>query len=149
MTLSQDDIGRRFTGPSKPLTDAHFLAYSALSGDTHPIHYDMEYAQTTHFKAPVAHGLLLSGLMALGASDGQKALDGFAMIEQGCRFLKAVKVGDTVQPIFEIERLWESNSKTFCRVKTFLLKHDGEAVAEGFHLYRILKLTDVVEGKNG
>ena len=44
MLLSKADVGRRFVGPSKTLTDAHFLMFSAVSGDVHPIHYDVEYA---------------------------------------------------------------------------------------------------------
>ncbi len=33
MGLSKADVGRRFSGPSKTLTDAHFLMYSAISGE--------------------------------------------------------------------------------------------------------------------
>jgi len=38
--------GQIFTTPSKTLTDAHFLFFSGLTGDNHPIHYDVEYAKT-------------------------------------------------------------------------------------------------------
>lgn len=139
MGLSKADVGRRFSGPSKTLTDAHFLMYSAISGDVHPIHYDVEYAKGTPFGAPVAHGLLLAGLMALGASDAGDALDGLAMVEQGTTYRKPVKVGDTVHPEFEIEDVWQDDKKRdFCRFKTELLNHEGEMMAEGFHVYRIL-----------
>lgn len=143
MALSKADAGRKFSGPSKTLTDAHFLMYAAISGDTHPIHYDVEYAKNTPFRAPIAHGLLLTGLMALGGSNAGDVCDGLAMVEQGTRYLRPVKVGDTVHPEFEIEDVWrDDKQRSFCRFKTLLLNHKGETMAEGFHVYRILAKPD-------
>lgn len=130
--------GERFEGPSKTLTDAHFLLFSALTGDVHPIHYDVEYAAQTRFGKPLAHGLLLSALTALGASTARERLHGFVFVEQGCRFLKPAVVGDTVRPRQTIERVWEERGKRFCRVKTALLNQRDELLVEGFHVYRIL-----------
>lgn len=61
--------GQVFTRPSKTLTDAHFLFFSGLTDDNHPIHYDIEYAKSTRFGEPLAHGLLLAAITALGATD--------------------------------------------------------------------------------
>jgi acyl dehydratase len=130
--------GEAFEGPSKTLTDAHFLFFSALTGDVHPIHYDIEYARSTRFGKPLAHGLLLSALTALGASTARERLHGFVFVEQGCRFLKPALVGDTLQPRQVIERVWEEGGKRFCRVKTAIVNQRGETVLEGFHLYRVL-----------
>ena len=131
--------GERFEGPSKTLTDAHFLMFSAVTGDVHPIHYDAEYAKGTRFGKPLAHGLMLNALTALGASNGRERLRGFVFVEQGCRFFKPAVVGDTVRPRQEIERVWEEKGKLFCRVKTSLLNQRGETLIEGFHLYRVLR----------
>ncbi|HEX2565849.1 MAG TPA: MaoC/PaaZ C-terminal domain-containing protein [Burkholderiales bacterium] len=130
--------GDLFEGPSKTLTDAHFLFFSALTGDVHPIHYDAEYAKQTRFGKPLAHGLLLQSLTALGASSGRDRLEGFVFIEQGCRFLKPAVVGDTVRPRQQVERIWEEGGKRFCRVRTELRNQRDEVLIEGFHLYRIL-----------
>ena len=130
--------GERFEGPSKTLTDAHFLFFSALTGDVHPIHYDAQYAKNTAFGKPLAHGLLLSALTALGASTARERLHGFVLVEQGCRFLKPAVVGDTIRPLQEIERVWHEGAKLFCRVKTSLLNQKDEKLIEGFHLYRVL-----------
>ena len=48
-TASEFAPGQVFESPSRTLTDAHFLFFSALSGDNHPIHYDVEYAKATRF----------------------------------------------------------------------------------------------------
>jgi len=92
-----DDLkpGDLLVGPSKTMTDAHFLFFSGLTGDTHPVHYDVEYARRTRFGRPVTHGLLLASMTALGALPGTHELEGFAFVEQGCRFLRPVFVGDT------------------------------------------------------
>ncbi|TAK80608.1 MAG: dehydratase [Betaproteobacteria bacterium] len=131
--------GERFEGPSKTLTDAHFLLFSALTGDVHPIHYDAEYAKGTRFGKPLAHGLMLNALTALGASNARERLHGFVFVEQGCRFFKPAVVGDTVRPRQEIERVWEEKGKLFCRVKTSLVNQRDEILIEGFHLYRVLR----------
>jgi 3-hydroxybutyryl-CoA dehydratase len=131
--------GDVFEGPSKTLTDAHFLFFSALTGDVHPIHYDAEYAKATRFGKPLAHGLLLASLTALGASTGRDRLEGFIFLEQGCRFLKPAVVGDTIRPRQEIERIWEEKGKRYCRVRTSLLNQRDETLIEGFHLYRVLR----------
>lgn len=137
--------GETFEGPSKTLTDAHFLFFSALTGDTHPIHYDVEYSAGTRFGKPLAHGLLLAGLTALGASTGRDRLHGFVFVEQGCRYLKPAVIGDTIRPRQRIARVWEEGGRRFCRVETWLLNQRGETLVEGFHLYRILE--DTKEGK--
>ncbi len=97
-------VGDRFEGPSKTITDAHFLLFSGITGDVHPVHYDVEYAKRTRFGKPVAHGLLLASLTALGASTAREQLDGFIIAEQGCRFLKPVVVGDTIKPLQTVEK---------------------------------------------
>src|SRR6185312_16136319 len=98
MAIEDFKIGDRFASPSKTLTDAHFLFFSGLTGDNHPIHYDVEYVKAHHLSGPAAHGLLLSSMTALGASPGSQIADGMVMIEQGCRFVRSASPGDTIHP---------------------------------------------------
>ncbi len=131
--------GESLDGPSKTLTDAHFLNFSGLTGDVHPIHYDVEYSKQTRFGKPVAHGLLLASLTALGASSGRERCDGFILTEQGCRFLRPAVVGDTVKPTLLVEKIWREDSRLMCRLKTTLTNQRGELLLEGFHIYRVLE----------
>ena len=131
--------GESLDGPSKTLTDAHFLNFSGLTGDVHPIHYDVEYSKQTRFGKPVAHGLLLASLTALGASSGRDRIEGFVLIEQGSRFLRPAMVGDTVKPRLLVERIWREDSRLMCRLKTTLTNQHGEVLLEGFHVYRVLE----------
>ena len=130
--------GQVFNTPSKTLTDAHFLFFSGLTGDNHPIHYDVEYAKSTKFGAPLAHGLLLAGMTALGGSDASFQIDGFVFIEQGSRFLKPVTVGDTIHTELTVEKIWQEGKRRFVRFATAMINQRDEAVLEGFHIYQIV-----------
>jgi len=132
------NIGDVFDGPSKTLTDAHFLFFSGLTGDVHPIHYDVEYAGQTRFGKPLAHGLLLASLTALGASTAREQLKGFIFAEQGCTYLRPAVVGDTLYPRQVLEKIWSEGHRKFYRFRTTLTNQRGEAVLEGFHVYRVL-----------
>ena len=130
--------GQVFSTPSKTLTDAHFLFFSGLTGDNHPIHYDVEYAKSTKFGAPLAHGLLLAGMTALGGSDASFQIDGFVFIEQGSRFLKPVTVGDTIRTELTVEKIWQEGKRRFVRFATAMINQGDETVLEGFHIYQIV-----------
>lgn len=133
------ETGQVFTSPSKTLNDAHFLFFSGLTGDSHPIHYDVEYARSTRFGAPLAHGLLLAAMTALGASNASARIDGFVFIEQGSRFLKPVLVGDTIRPELTVEKVWQEGRRRFVRFATTLRNQRDEVVLEGFHVYQVVQ----------
>lgn len=136
--IAEGDV---FDGPSKTLTDAHFLMFSAVTGDVHPIHYDVEYAKQTRFGKPLAHGLMLASLTALGASSGRERCEGYVLVEQGSKFLQPACVGDTVTPRLTAERSWFEGKRQFCRFRTTLTNQRGEILLEGFHVYRVLEHT--------
>jgi acyl dehydratase len=139
MVLDELKPGDVFASPSKTLTDAHFLFFSGLTGDNHPIHYDVEYARRTRFGRPLAHGLLLASMTALGASSAAHRLDGFVFVEQGCRFLKPVIVGDTIRPRLTVEKVWREGRRRFVRLATALVNQRDETVLEGFHVYQVVE----------
>ena len=131
------EVGQVIASPSKTLTDAHFLFFAGLTGDNHPIHYDVEYAKAKSFGRPLAHGLLLAAMTAAGASPLSPLLDGFVFVEQGCRFLKPAFVGDTITPTLTIERVWTESRRTYVRFATRIVNQRHEAVLEGFQLYSV------------
>src|SRR2546427_12896205 len=96
-------IGDRWQSPSRTVNDAHFAFFAGMTGDNHPIHYDEEYAKTTRFGGRLAHGLLLMGMTAVGASPLAHRLHEsmIAFLEQGCRVVKPVLLGDTLYPEHE------------------------------------------------
>ena len=49
-------LGERFVLPGRTQTTAIFAAFQAASGDTHPIHYDVEYCRARGMPHLLAHG---------------------------------------------------------------------------------------------
>lgn len=132
-------LGDVFRSPSRTVGDAHFLFFAGITGDNHPIHYDDEYAKTTRFGARVAHGLLVMGMTAFGASPLAHRLEGamIAFVEQGCRFLKPVLIGDTVHPAFEVAGLERKGDRGVLRLAVRVTNQRGEVALEGHHAYLV------------
>ncbi|MEQ1865286.1 MAG: MaoC family dehydratase, partial [Micropepsaceae bacterium] len=80
---------------SKTVSAADIDTFAALSGDTNPVHLDQAYAETTPFKARIAHGMLSVGFIS--AVLGTKLPGpGAVYMSQTLRFKAPVKIGDTV-----------------------------------------------------
>ena len=86
--------------PSRTVTDANFAAVQVVSGDNHPIHYDVEYCRRQGHPGLLAHGLQVLCFSAAGAGllphVMGETLVGF--FEQSSKFLKPVHAGDTLYP---------------------------------------------------
>lgn len=132
-------VGETFTGPSHLLDDEAFGLFARLAGDAHPIHYDDAYAARTRFGRRLAHGLLLVAATALGATDMSSRLDSamVAFVEQGCRFVAPVFVGDIVTTEFTVAAIDRKAGRDDARVRfdTRLVNAAGEVVLEGHHTY--------------
>ena len=81
-----------------------FNDFAALTGDNHPIHYDAKYAQAIGLKAPIAHGLLITAMTALGATPLSDRLRDsmIAMLGIETRFHSPVFVGDQVTVVMRV-----------------------------------------------
>jgi acyl dehydratase len=134
-------IGEIFRAPSKTLTDAHFLFFAGLTGDNHPIHYDVEYASGTRFGRPLAHGLLLVALTALGAGELSPSFEEaiVAFLDQSARFLGPAFVGDTLHPELEVAALEARRSTGVVSFTSRIRNQRGETILEGQHRYIVRK----------
>jgi 3-hydroxybutyryl-CoA dehydratase len=61
MHLYADDVevGQEWHSLGRTITEADIVNFAGLSGDFNPIHLDHEFARTTPFHRPIAHGLLI------------------------------------------------------------------------------------------
>jgi 3-hydroxybutyryl-CoA dehydratase len=130
-------LGDRWESPSRTINDAHFAFFAGLTGDNHPIHYDEEYAKKTPLGARLAHGLLLMGMTAVGASPLSHRLHDsmIAFLEQGSRFVKPVTIGDTVYPEHEVVALEKKGERGIVRLAARLRNQRNEMVLDGYHVY--------------
>lgn len=141
--LFLDDFapGQIFAGASRRITHDDVLAFAALTGDKHPIHYDDDYAKATRFGRPIVHGLHLMALTALGATPLSEQLTDsmVAMLEQRASYHRPVFKDDTVRSEFEIESAAPRPDKDWgtLAIKVRLINQRDEVVLEGRHVYRI------------
>ena len=133
--------GRQFSGTAHALDDAAFRLFAQMTGDAHPLHYNAEYAKKTPFGKPLAHGLLLMSMTALGATPLSPHVEDsmVAFLEQGAKFLKPVLAGDTVTPVLEVEetRTTGNPANGIVRFAARLSNQRAEVVLAGFHTYLI------------
>jgi len=79
--------------------DVKLFAY--LSGDNNPLHLDEEYAKTTQFGAPIAHGMF-TALLVTAAVATRLPGPGSIYAGQEMKFKKPVYIGDTITAELEI-----------------------------------------------
>lgn len=134
-------VGDTYKIPSKTVHDGHFLFFSGLTGDAHPIHYDDEYCKKHMFGKRVAHGLLVASMTALGGSSLSWEVEDsmVAFMSQSSRFLKPVFIGDTVYPELVVSELIPKKNNGVVKFRSVIKNQSGEAVMEGEHAYLIKK----------
>jgi acyl dehydratase len=134
-------IGERFYIPSRTVTDANFAAFQTVSGDNHPIHYDVEYCRERGYPGPLAHGLQILCFTAAGAGNLAHligdSLIGF--IEQSSKFLKPVFPGDTLYPSLAIAALTPQRTTGIVTVAVTVHNQRDELVLTGEQKYLMRK----------
>jgi 3-hydroxybutyryl-CoA dehydratase len=89
--------GDTWTSPGRTITQADIVNFAGVSGDFNPIHIDHQFAATTPFRKPVAHGLLvLSVASGLGLNHPPLRTLAFVAIKEW-HFLEPVFIGDTIR----------------------------------------------------
>ena len=129
--------GEVFTSLPQTLSDKHFAAFAAMTGDAHPLHYDPDYARAKAWEAPLAHGLMLLGLCALGAApiSGELTESMIAMLGNEARYKRPAFVGDTVTPQFTVIAVEPKDDRRgIVRLTIALRNQRGEVVLEGMHV---------------
>jgi 3-hydroxybutyryl-CoA dehydratase len=133
--------GLRFGGEPVVLSLEHFSGFAQITGDAHPLHYDEAFAANTRFKRPIAHGLLLMAMTALGATVMSRQLRDsmIAFVDQGAKFLRPAFTGDRVRSEFVVEKVDIKPGKGMAvvRFSVRLVREPGEPVLEGHHTYLI------------
>jgi acyl dehydratase len=132
-------LGERFVIPSRTMTDAVFAAFQSASGDTHPVHYDVEYCRARGMPNLLAHGFQTLIHTAPGAGLFpflvEESLVGF--LEQSSRFLKPVYAGDTIYPALEVSELVPGRSTGVVALRSTVFNQRRELVLEGLQKFLI------------
>jgi acyl dehydratase len=86
------------TTQGRTVTQADIVNFAGLTGDWAELHVNEEYAKTTPFKKPIAHGMLTMSI-ATGLAILTGILDGTIIAFEGIKsweFKRPVFAGDTV-----------------------------------------------------
>ena len=139
--LEDLSLGERFVIPSRTMTSAVFAAFQTASGDTHPVHYDLEYCRARGMPDLLAHGFQTliytapdAGLFPYLVDD---SLVGF--LEQSSRFLKPVHAGDTLYPALEVADLAPGRSTGVVTLRSTVFNQRRELVLDGMQKFLIRK----------
>jgi len=109
------------------------------SGDTHPIHYDVEYCRARGMPDLLAHGFQTLVHTAPGAGlfpyIVEESLVGF--LEQSSKFLKPVYAGDTIYPALEVIELVPGRTTGVVTLRSTVFNQRKELVLEGMQKFLI------------
>lgn len=134
-------LGERFVLPSRTMTEAHFVAFQAASGDNHPIHYDRVWCAAHGHRDLLAHGYQVLIQTAAGAGLFphlvEESMMGF--IEQSSRFLAPVYASDTLYGALEVTALTAQRSTGVLTLGTTVHNQDRVLVMEGEQKYLLRK----------
>jgi acyl dehydratase len=138
MFLYFDDVqvGQEWESLGRTITETDIVTFAGLSGDYNPIHMDHEFAKTTAYRQPIAHGLLVwaisSGLGMLSPPMRTQAFIGI----RDWQFKLPVFIGDTIRiktRVLEKEERSRGRRGVITWMRT-ITNQDGKIVQEGVTL---------------
>src|SRR5260370_13460628 len=94
-----DDVqtNQEWESLGRTVTQTDIVNFAGLSGDFNPIHLDHEFAKTTPFRRPIAHGLLVFSI-ASGLGISCPPMRTLALLKvQEWHFNGPIFIGDTIR----------------------------------------------------
>jgi acyl dehydratase len=91
------EVGQEWTSGGRTITETDIVNFAGFSGDFNPIHIDAEFAKTTPFRRPIAHGF---AVFSIGSGLGVMTppVRTIAMLRvRVWNFMLPVFAGDTIK----------------------------------------------------
>ena len=127
------DVGYKTTHV-KTISEKDIELFAEVSGDYNPVHMDEEYAKKTLFGGRIAHGVIPIGLLSAA---GSKLPGLVILLSHSSRFLKPVRIGDTITAIAEV--IEARKDKGIVTLKNTCVNQNGETVVEGETTVRLFE----------
>lgn len=108
------------------LEDIH--AFTEITGDRNPVHYDEALAKKTPFGKLIVQGGVTTGILNALVAENLPG-PGTVFLGTELKFLKAVGVGETITGRVEITDVRED--KPICQMKVAVTNDSGEVCVDG------------------
>ena len=109
------------------VSEQDVVDFARVSGDHNPLHMDDEYAKTTQFKGRIAHGALTASYISAILGNDLPG-PGAVFMELNLKFVRPVRIGDTVLSTAEVVDMVERGYRVRLGVKGEV---DGKIVMKG------------------
>ena len=113
--------------------------FTAMTGDRNPIHYDADLAARSPFGGLIVQGGVTTGLLNAVVAEDLPG-PGTVFLETNWRFVKAVRVGETITATVEVEHV--RSDKPICKLKTTVRNEAGEDCVLGTATTYTMPLVD-------
>ena len=90
------ELGQEWVSGGRTVTESDIVTFAGFSGDFNPIHMDHEFAKTTPYRRPIAHGF---GVFCIGSGLGVMVplVRTLALVAvRNWQFILPVFAGDTI-----------------------------------------------------
>jgi 3-hydroxybutyryl-CoA dehydratase len=126
---------------SKTVGESDVYLFAGITGDLSPNHVNEEAMRQTVYGARIAHGALLIGYMSAastlivmkGLSLGPNS-NAVSLGYDRVRFLKAVRIGDTITVTYALAAIDEERGRSQAKVE--VRNQHGELVAAATHIMK-------------
>ena len=115
---------------SKTITEYDVYAFAGICGDFNPIHIDETAAEKSIFGRQIVHGALVSSFISTVLGMYMPGA-GTIYLEQCCKFLKPVYIGDTCTASVTVMDVL-NQEKGIYRLETKVANQNGQTVLEGY-----------------
>lgn len=109
------------------VTEQDVQDFARVSGDYNPLHMDEDYAKTTQFGTRIAHGALTASYISAVLGNDLPG-PGAVFMELNLKFVRPVKIGDTVISTAEVIAMEERGFRVTLAVKG---ETNGKIVMKG------------------
>lgn len=113
---------------AKTVTEADVVLFAGVTGDFNPAHVDQAWAEKSRFGGRIAHGMLSAGFISAALAMRLPG-PGTVYLSQSLRFVRPVRIGDTVTARVEVAELVPAKRRV--RLLTVCANQHGETVVEG------------------
>ena len=113
---------------TRAVTNRDLQLFAAVSGEVIPAHLDTQYARSRSFQPIIAHGMLGGSLISIVLGTRYPG-PGAIYLDQTLRFLKPVRVGDTLTVTVTVSSVEPATRRV--KLATRCVDQRGEVVIDG------------------